>query len=86
MAQGSLTREATYHETKLRGIGITSTHSIRQECDMPDLAPNELHEDSVVRFCVTRHWSSIGEEKENTSTKGSRDFSGPSRIVSGRTD
>jgi hypothetical protein len=33
-----------------------------QERDMPDLAPNELHEDPVDRFGVPAHAGSMGED------------------------
>jgi hypothetical protein len=30
---------------------------------MPDVAPNELHEDSMIRLCVAAHADSLGEYK-----------------------
>jgi hypothetical protein len=42
-------------------LGPWSFKSRLQERDVPDIAPNELHENSVVRFCVAGHGDNVGE-------------------------
>lgn len=35
-----------------------------QECDVPNVAPNELHENPVIRLCVAAHVDSLDEQIE----------------------
>ena len=50
-----------------------------QERDMPNVEPNELHEDSVVRFGVPAHAASVGEQKEKVIHRvpAKPNFTGP---------
>jgi hypothetical protein len=49
--------------SKGQHFGQRSLQSWLQERDMPDVAPNELHEDPVVSFGVADHAGSLGKDK-----------------------